>query len=70
MPTTHSLTLGMIHFTHDEWSQQTLTMLRNYLIQNLPNPNGPEPVLRAHIFIQTYRILTSSNRADGLQKGY
>ena len=31
-------------FTPDEWSQQTSTMLRNYLIQNFPNPNGPEPV--------------------------
>ena len=31
-------------FTPDEWSQQTSTMLRTYLIQNLPNPIGPEPV--------------------------
>ena len=31
-------------FTPDEWSQQTSTVLRTYLIQNLPNPNGPEPV--------------------------
>ena len=31
-------------FTPDEWSQQTSTMLRTYLIQYLPNPNGPEPV--------------------------
>ena len=31
-------------FTPDEWSQQTSTMLRTYLIQSLPNPNGPEPV--------------------------
>ena len=31
-------------FTHDERSQQTSTMLRTYLIQNLPNLNGPEPV--------------------------
>ena len=31
-------------FSHEEWSQQTSTMLRTYLIQNLPNPNGPEPV--------------------------
>ena len=33
-------------FTPDEWSQQTSTMLRtySYIIQNLPNPNGPEPV--------------------------
>ena len=31
-------------FTPDEWSQQTSTMLRTYLIQNLPKPNGLEPV--------------------------
>ena len=31
-------------FSPEEWSQQTSTMLRTYLIQNLPNPNGPEPV--------------------------
>ena len=31
-------------FTPDEWSQQTSTMLRTYIIQHLPNPNGPEPV--------------------------
>ena len=31
-------------FSPDEWSQQTSTMLRTYLIQNLPDPHGPEPV--------------------------
>ena len=31
-------------FTPDEWSQQTSTMLRTYLIQNLPDPHGPELV--------------------------
>ena len=31
-------------FTPDEWSQQTSTMLRTYLIQNLPDPHEPEPV--------------------------
>ena len=31
-------------FSPDEWSQQTPTMMRTYLIQNLPDPNGPEPV--------------------------
>ena len=31
-------------FSPEEWSQQTSTMLKTYLIQNLPNPNGPEPV--------------------------
>ena len=31
-------------FTPDEWSQQTSTMLRTYLIHNLPDPHGPEPI--------------------------
>ena len=31
-------------FTPDEWSQQTSTMLRTYLIQHLADPHGPEPV--------------------------
>ena len=31
-------------FTPDEWSQQTSTMLRTYLIKNLPDPHGPELV--------------------------
>ena len=31
-------------FTPDEWSQQTPTMMRMYLIQNIPDPHGPEPV--------------------------
>ena len=31
-------------FTPDQWSQQTSTMSRTYLIQNLPYPHGPEPV--------------------------
>ena len=31
-------------FTPDEWSQQTPTMMRTYLIQNVPDPHGPEPV--------------------------
>ena len=32
-------------FTSEEWHQHTSTMLRTFLIQNLPNPIGPEPVL-------------------------
>ena len=31
-------------FTPYEWSQQTSTILRTYLIQNLPDPHSPEPV--------------------------
>ena len=36
-------------FSPEEWSQQTSTMLRTYLIQHLPNPNGSEPVLSGPI---------------------
>ena len=36
-------------FTCEEWYQHTSTMLRTILIQNLPNPNGPEPVLSGPI---------------------
>ena len=32
-------------FLPEEWSQHTSTMLRTFLIQHLPNPIGPEPVL-------------------------
>ena len=31
-------------FTPDDWSQQTSTMLRTCLIQNLPDHHRPEPV--------------------------
>ena len=37
-------------FTPDEWFQQTPTMMRTYLIQNLPDPHGPEPVPSGPIF--------------------
>ena len=36
-------------FSPEEWSQQTSTTLRTYLIQHLPNPNGSEPVLSGPI---------------------
>ena len=29
-------------FSPEEWSQQTSTMLRTFLIQYLPNPNVPD----------------------------
>ena len=31
-------------FLPDEWSQHTSSQMRMYLVQNLPNPHGPEPV--------------------------
>ena len=31
-------------FSPDEWTQQTPTQMRTYLIQHLPDPHGPEPV--------------------------
>ena len=36
-------------FSPEERSQQTSTMLKTYLIQHLPNPNGPKPVLSGPI---------------------
>ena len=36
-------------FTPDEWTQQTPTQMRTYLIQHLPDPHGPEPVPSAPI---------------------
>ena len=47
-------------FTPDEWSQQTSTMLRTYLIQNLHDPHGPEPVPSGPI---------SSSRLTGYSPG-
>ena len=32
-------------FTPEDWYQHSSTMLRTFLIQHLPNPIGPEPVL-------------------------
>ena len=49
-------------FSPDEWTQQTATQMRAYLIQHLPDPHGSEPV--------TYRLFNSSNRDHGIQKGY
>ena len=31
-------------FTPYEWTQQTPTQMRTYLIKHLPDPHGPEPV--------------------------
>ena len=53
-------------FSLDECIQQTPTQMRTYLIQHLPDPHGPW----IHILNQTYRLLNSSNRANGIQKGY
>ena len=36
-------------FSPEEWSHHTSTMLTTYLIQNLPNPIGPEPVISGPI---------------------
>ena len=36
-------------FTPEEWYQHTSTKLRTFLIQHLPNPIGPEPVLSGPI---------------------
>ena len=47
-------------FTPDESSQQTPTMTRTYLIHNLPDPHGPEPVPSGPI---------SSSRPTGYSTG-
>ena len=31
-------------FSSEEWSHQTPTMMRTFLVQNLPTPIGPQPV--------------------------
>ena len=36
-------------FSSEEWSQQTSTMMRLFLVQNLPNPIGPQPVISGPI---------------------
>ena len=36
-------------FSSEEWSQQTSTMMRTFLVQNLPNPIGPQPVISGPI---------------------
>ena len=33
----------------EEWCQQTSTMFRTFLVQNLSNPIGPEPVTSGHL---------------------
>ena len=36
-------------FSPEEWNQHTSTMLRTFLIQHLPNPIGPQPVISGPI---------------------
>ena len=36
-------------FLPEEWNQHTSTMLRIFLVQNLPNPIGPQPVISGPI---------------------
>ena len=36
-------------FLPEEWNQRTSTMLRTFLIQHLPKPIGPEPVISGPI---------------------
>ena len=36
-------------FSYEEWSQQTSTMMRIFLVQNLPTPIGPQPVISGPI---------------------
>ena len=36
-------------FSSEEWSQQTSTMMRTFLVQHLPTPIGPQPVISGPI---------------------
>ena len=36
-------------FSFEEWSQQTSTMMRTFLVQNLPTPIGPQTVISGPI---------------------
>ena len=36
-------------FSSEEWSKQTSSMMRLYLVQNLPTPIGPQPVISGPI---------------------
>ena len=36
-------------FSPEEWSQQTSTMMRTFLVHNLPSPIGPQPVISGPI---------------------
>ena len=36
-------------FSSEEWGKQTSTMMRLYLVQNLPTPIGPQPVISGPI---------------------
>ena len=36
-------------FSSEEWSQQTSTMMRTFLVQHLPTPIGPEPTISGPI---------------------
>ena len=36
-------------FSSEEWSQQTPTIMRTFLVQNLPTPIGPQPVISGPI---------------------
>ena len=36
-------------FSPEEWSQHTSTMMRTFLVQTLPTPIGPQPVISGPI---------------------
>ena len=57
-------------FSPEEWSLQTSTMLRAYLIQHLPNPNGPEPVPSGPIPLSRPTVYSpAAIELMGFQKG-
>ena len=58
-------------FSPEEWSQHTSTMLRTFLVQNLPNPIRPQAVISG--LISSSRPTAYSPAAIelmGFKKGY
>ena len=57
-------------FSPDEWSQQTPTMMRTYLIQNLLDPHGPDPLSSGSIASSRLTGYSPVALELRIQKGY
>ena len=47
-------------FSSEEWSQQTSTMMRTFLVQHLPTPIGPEPITSGPISSSRHAAYSSA----------
>ena len=57
-------------FLPEEWNQHTSTMLRTFLVQNIPNPIGPQPVLSGPISSSRPTVYsTAATELMGFKKG-